>query len=93
LWAMSTRSNPADDIDIQRKTWSTGLDTSQFPPELRPYGSKALIDACKPHRYLKEFPVRTMIRKSVHENLVGRWDELGLPGSPPPLKSVDNMDD
>jgi 4-hydroxy-3-polyprenylbenzoate decarboxylase len=93
LWAMSTRSNPADNIDIQRNTWSTGLDTSQFPPEERPYGSKALIDACKPHRHLKEFPVRTMIRKSVHEKLVDRWHELGLPGSPPTLKSVDDLDE
>jgi 4-hydroxy-3-polyprenylbenzoate decarboxylase len=93
LWAMSTRSNPADDIDIQRRTWSTGLDTSQFPPELRPYGSKALIDACKPHRYLAEFPVRTMIRQSVHADLVARWDQLGLPGAPVPLKSVDKLDE
>ena len=56
LWALSTRCNPADSIDILRNTWSTGLDPSQGPSELRPYGSKALIDACKPYRYLKEFP-------------------------------------
>ena len=93
MWAMSTRSNPVDDIDIQRKTWSTGLDTSQYPPELRPYGSKALIDACKPHRFLNEFPVRTMIRNSVHEKVRDRWDELGLPGSPPLLNAVDNIDE
>ena len=93
LWAMSTRSNPADDIDIQRKTWSTGLDPSQFPPELRPYGSKALIDACKPHRYLSEFPVRTMVRGSIHENLKERWQELGLPGTPPILNALDDHDD
>lgn len=93
LWAMSTRSNPADDIDIQRRTWSTGLDTSQFPPELRPYGSKAMIDACKPHRHIREFPVRTMVRRSVHETLHDRWAELGLPGQPPRLKSVDDLDE
>ena len=93
LWALSTRANPVDDIDIQRKTWSTGLDPSQFPPELRPYGSKALIDACKPHRYLSEFPVRTMVRGSIHENLKERWQELGLPGTPPILNALDDHDD
>lgn len=93
LWAMSTRSNPADDIDIQRKTWSTGLDPSQFPPELRPYGSKALIDACKPHRYLKEFPARTLVRKSVHDEVARRWQEIGLPGTPPTLSALDDSDD
>src|SRR5438128_11487295 len=46
LWAMSTRCNPAEDIDILRQTWSTWLDPTQNPPEERPYGSKALINAC-----------------------------------------------
>jgi 4-hydroxy-3-polyprenylbenzoate decarboxylase len=90
LWAMSTRCNPADDIDIQRKTWSTGLDPSRFPPEDRPYGSKAMIDACKPHRHIKEFPPRTLLRRSVHDRVAGRWAEFGLPGAPPPLTALDN---
>jgi 4-hydroxy-3-polyprenylbenzoate decarboxylase len=90
LWAMSTRCNPADDIDIQRKTWSTGLDPSRFPPEDRPYGSKAMIDACKPHRHIKQFPPRTLLRRSVHDRVTGRWTELGLPGAPPPLAALDD---
>src|SRR5439155_1247104 len=59
LWAMSTRCNPAEDIDILRQTWSTWLDPTQNPPEERPYGSKALINACMEHRYLKQFSRRT----------------------------------
>ena len=90
LWAMSTRCNPADDIDIQRKTWSTGLDPSRFPPEERPYGSKAMIDACKPHRHIREFPPRTLLRRSVHDRVAARWHELGLPGAPPTLAALEN---
>jgi len=93
MWAMSTRCNPVDDIDFQRKTWSTGLDPSQFPPELRPYGSKALIDACMPHRHLAEFPKRTTLRKSVHDRIAGRWGELGLPGNPPDLRAYHEEDE
>ena len=26
IWALSTRCNPSDDLDILRNTWSTGLD-------------------------------------------------------------------
>ena len=33
LWALSTRCHPAEDIDILRNTWSTGLDPSQFEME------------------------------------------------------------
>jgi len=92
LWALSTRSNPVDDIDFQRKTWSTGLDTSQFPPENRPYGSKALIDACKPHKYLAEYPRRTMVRRPVYDRVAGRWEEMELPGTPPNLAGLDDIE-
>lgn len=83
VWAMSTRCNPFDDIDFQRKTWSTGLDPSRFTPELRPYGSKALIDACKPHQFIKDFPARTLLRESVYKSAAARWKELGLDGEAP----------
>jgi 4-hydroxy-3-polyprenylbenzoate decarboxylase len=88
LWALSTRCHPSEDIDILRKTWSTGLDPSQFPREARPYGSKALIDACKPHRYLKDFPRSTMVRSDVYERVASRWRELGFSGPPPRLPAL-----
>ena len=90
LWAMSTRSNPVDDVDFQRKTWSTGLDPSQFPEELRPYGSKALIDACKPHRHIKDFPDRTIVRKEIRDRVADRWEEFELPGRPPDISTLEN---
>jgi 3-polyprenyl-4-hydroxybenzoate decarboxylase len=46
LWAMATRSRPSQSIDILRETWSTFLDPSLNPPEIRPWGSKCLINAC-----------------------------------------------
>jgi 4-hydroxy-3-polyprenylbenzoate decarboxylase len=85
MWALSTRCNPSDDIDLLRKTWSTGLDPSKVVVAERPYGSKALIDACKPHRYLNEFPARTLLRRPVYQQVVRRWQELGLDGAPPHL--------
>ena len=83
MWALSTRCNPADDLDVLRNTWSTGLDPSQYPPELRPYGSKALINACKPHKHIKQFPQATLLRQGVYERAAARWDELGFEGLPP----------
>src|SRR5262249_7527681 len=76
MWALSTRCNPSDDLDILRNTWSTGLDPSQFVQEARPYGSKVLINACKPHRYLKQFPKTTRLRRSVYQKVAARWTEL-----------------
>src|SRR3984885_2162423 len=85
MWALSTRCNPSDDIDLLRKTWSTGLDPSKVVVAERPYGSKALIDACKPHRHLADFPKRTLLRKAVYETVARRGRELGLDGAPPVL--------
>jgi UbiD family decarboxylase len=85
MWALSTRFNPADDVDILRKTWSTGLDPSQYPPAARPYGSKLLIDACKPHRYLKQFPQSTLLRRATYDRVVARWAELEFSDPPPKL--------
>jgi 4-hydroxy-3-polyprenylbenzoate decarboxylase len=83
LWAMATRCNPVEDVDIQRQTWSTWLDPTQNPPEERPYGSKALINACMEHRYIGQFSKRTKIRRRVYESVARRWTELGFTGAPP----------
>jgi UbiD family decarboxylase len=89
IWAMASRCNPIDDIDILRNTWSTWLDPTQNPPEKRPYGSKALINACKEHRYLPVFAKRTTLRESVYQSVAQRWRELGLPGEPPPVRAFE----
>jgi 4-hydroxy-3-polyprenylbenzoate decarboxylase len=83
LWAMATRSRPAQSIDILRETWSTYLDPSLNPPEIRPWGSKCLINACMDYRFIKTFSKRTKLSKDAYENVVARWQELGLSGSPP----------
>src|SRR5258707_105213 len=85
MWALSTRCHPAEDIDVLRNTWSTGLDPSQYIAEQRPYGSKWLINACKPHRYIKQFPPSTLLRRDVYERVTARWAELGFTEPPPKL--------
>jgi UbiD family decarboxylase len=88
LWAMTTMANPSDDIDILRNTWTFRSDPS-LAPDARPYGSKALINACRPHNQLNEPPRRALLRKSIYDQVVARWDELGLPGQPPSLRNFE----
>ena len=89
IWAMASRCNPIEDIDILRNTWSTWLDPTQNPPEKRPYGSKALINACKEHRHLPVFSKRTTLRQEVYERVAARWQALGLPGAVPPVRAFE----
>ncbi len=92
MWALSTRCHPAEDIDTLRNTWSTGLDPSQSAAEDRPYGSKVLINACKPHRYLRQFPPSTLLRRDIYERVAARWAELGFT-EPPPRLNVFHRDE
>lgn len=89
IWAMSSRSNPIEDIDVLRNTWSTWLDPTQNPPEERPYGSKALINACKEHRYLPVFSKRTTLRRETYDNIAKRWKDLRLPGTIPSVRAFE----
>ena len=90
IWAMASRCSPIDDIDILRNTWSTPLDPTQNPPEKRPYGSKALINACKEHRYIPVFSTRTTLRKSTYDKVAAKWADLGLPGTPPTVRAFES---
>jgi len=85
LWAMATRSRPAQSIDILRETWSTFLDPSLNPPEIRPWGSKALINACMDYRYIKTFSKRTKLDQKAYERVSARWNELGFDGKAPAI--------
>ncbi|OGA45117.1 MAG: hypothetical protein A3G25_10020 [Betaproteobacteria bacterium RIFCSPLOWO2_12_FULL_63_13] len=85
LWAMATRSRPSQSIDILRETWSTYLDPSQNPPEIRPWGSKALINACMEYKYIKTFSKRTKLSRAAYENVVRRWQEYGFTGRAPAI--------
>ena len=91
VWAMSSRCNPIEDIDLLRNTWSTWLDPTQNPPEERPYGSKALINACKEHRYLPVFSKRTTLRKEIYDQVAARWKKLGLPGQAPEVRAFEQQ--
>jgi 4-hydroxy-3-polyprenylbenzoate decarboxylase len=85
VWAMVTRSRPAHSIDILRETWSTYLDPSQNPPEIRPWGSKCLINACMEYKYIDVFAPRSKLSEKAYRSAVGRWEELGFEGKPPKL--------
>ena len=89
LWAASTRCRCAEDIQIIKNTWSTPLDPSKNPPELRPSGSKAFIFAVKEFRYINNYAVRSGIVKEDYEKAVSRWQELGIPGEIPDITYFD----
>ncbi|MDP6343786.1 MAG: UbiD family decarboxylase [Alphaproteobacteria bacterium] len=83
VWAMVTRSRPAHSIDILRETWSTFLDPSQNPPEIRPWGSKCLINACMEFKHIDVFSPRSKLSEPTYDQVAARWQELGFEGTAP----------
>jgi 4-hydroxy-3-polyprenylbenzoate decarboxylase len=53
-WAMATRCDPAEDIDIVRNAWSGPLDPRRKKGDN--YNSRALVDACRPFDWIDDFP-------------------------------------
>jgi UbiD family decarboxylase len=84
MWAMSTRCNPADDLDILRNTMSFRADPS-LAPEAKPFGSKILVNACTPYKHKASAPVRTALRESVYRRVKERWADYGLPMEAPTI--------
>ena len=54
IWAMGTRCDPAEDVEITRKCWGSRLDPLNSSDKY--YNTRAIIDACIPYERIKTFP-------------------------------------
>jgi 4-hydroxy-3-polyprenylbenzoate decarboxylase len=59
MWAVTTRCEPSEQIDIVRNAWSSALDP-RIPAEAKLRGitshSKVIIEACRPFPWIDKFP-------------------------------------
>ncbi len=55
LWAMATRCDPENAVEIIRRAASGSLDVC-IPPENKGHSSRCLIDACMPYERRHQFP-------------------------------------
>ena len=79
LWALGTRCDPETSIDIIRQCYGTPLDT-MLSPEKRSRRdfthSKAIIVACKPYYWMKEFPTPVASGRELSEKVKEKWRHL-----------------
>jgi UbiD family decarboxylase len=73
LWAMCTRSDPENDIDISRRCWSSALDPAIPRTRGAFFNSKAIIDACKPFEWIEEFPKEIRVSPELIDKVRERW--------------------
>jgi 4-hydroxy-3-polyprenylbenzoate decarboxylase len=72
MWAMCTRCDPAEDIDIVRKMWSGPLD----PMSSGNTSSRALIDACRPFCRLATFPKVTQASPELRAKVAAKFADI-----------------
>ena len=75
LWAMTTRCDPAEDLEILRRCWSGPLDPI-IPKANKGFNSRAVIDACRPYEWLKEFPRSVEVPEDLAQKVREKWGKV-----------------
>jgi len=88
MWAVATRCEPSEQIDIVRSAWSSALDP-RIPPPDKQRGvashSKAIIDACRPFAWMEKFPATSALSAEDVRAIEQKWGgALEPPARNPP---------
>jgi 4-hydroxy-3-polyprenylbenzoate decarboxylase len=75
IWAMCTRCDPRDGVDVLNGCWSTHLDPMSYSYE-DPRNSRVVVDACKPFRRRDTFPIVARASKELDERTRAKWSHV-----------------
>jgi UbiD family decarboxylase len=79
MWAVATRCEPSEGIDILRNAWSSALDP-RISPDDKERGvtshSKAIIDACRPFAWREQFPPTSALLAEEAREIEARWGKF-----------------
>jgi 4-hydroxy-3-polyprenylbenzoate decarboxylase len=79
IWAIATRSQPSESIDILRRTWTNRID-----PRMDPWkrergdltGSVAIIDATRPFHWRDRFPPTIAMEQELRRSTEAKWGSM-----------------
>ena len=75
LWAMASRVDPEQSIEIIRRCWSGPLDPC-VPKGKKGYNSRAILDACRPYEWKDDFPKVVASSPSLREATLKKWHDV-----------------
>ncbi len=79
MWAVTTRCEPAEGIDIIRNAWSSALDP-RISPDDKVKGvtshSKAIINACRPFSWIDKFPTPSALTTDEAREIEDKWKKF-----------------
>tara|TARA_Y100001954_G_scaffold239084_1_gene310841 strand:+ start:3376 stop:4806 length:1431 start_codon:yes stop_codon:yes gene_type:complete len=80
IWAMCTRCDPKDGLDILNGCWSTHLDPMSYSHEDR-RNSRVVVDACIPFKDKDSFPAVARASKELDERVRAKFGDVLPEGS------------
>jgi 4-hydroxy-3-polyprenylbenzoate decarboxylase len=78
MWAVTTRCEPSEQIDIVRNAWSSALDP-RIPAEAKAAGvtshSKAIIEAVRPFGWQDKYPPTSALTAEEARTIENKWSD------------------
>ena len=78
MWAITTRCEPSEGVDVVRNAWSSALDP-RIPPDDKERGvtshSKLIIEAVKPFAWKDKFPPTSALSHEDARAIADKWGE------------------
>ena len=79
MWAVATRCEPSEQLDIIRNAWSSALDP-RIPAAAKERGitahSKVIIEACRPFPWIDKFPPTSALSLAEARAIEAKWGEM-----------------
>ncbi len=79
MWAVTTRCEPSEQIDIVRNAWSSALDP-RIPAEHKAAGitshSKAIIEAVRPFGWKDKYPPTSALTQDEAREIEKKWGDV-----------------
>jgi 4-hydroxy-3-polyprenylbenzoate decarboxylase len=76
IWAIATRCYVRDGIDVVKGVWASVCEPAMPPEERSPRGyvsDRVLIDACRPYRWMDQFPAVNAYGKEAKDAVERKW--------------------
>lgn len=76
IWAMCTRVDPREGIEVLRGCWSTHLDPMCYDGENDRRNARVVVDACKPWTRYETFPTVARASRELDERICAKWSDI-----------------
>jgi 4-hydroxy-3-polyprenylbenzoate decarboxylase len=76
IWAIATRCHVREGLDVVKGVWASVCEPALPPEERSPRGytsDRVLIDACRPYKWMDQFPAVNAFTKEYKDTIAERW--------------------